>query len=387
MVDAEPETTGLVGNPPTIYDIAARAGVSIATVSRVLNGSPNLRPATRDRVLAAISDLEFVPNGAARSLSTRATRVVALVFYKPPGYSPNLTADEEEGLLYTDAVIRGAEHVCQQNGYSLLLAGAGGPRSAAAVSRLSALADGLLLMERVIPEDRVGRVGKRVPIVLLAGSGRVRSVANVHVDNRQPTIELARHLIRDHGYRDLAFVGEVPGSPDARTRVRTLAATCAALGATCAHGPGWEGDFTAAGGRRVIESQLAERGKLPRALVCASDQTALGVLSVLAERGVRVPDDVAVTGFDNIPAARHIAPPLTTVRQPMRDLGAAGMSALLATLREPGSKPPLTVLPTEVIIRDSCGAHGPPDPQSRIGAGDHAGKGHRIEQHVSVGRP
>jgi LacI family transcriptional regulator len=385
MVNAEPETTGLAESPPTIYDIAARAGVSIATVSRVLNGSPSLRPATRDRVLAAIRELDFVPNGAARSLSTRATRVVALVFYKPPGYWPDLTADEEEGLLYTDAVIRGAEHVCQQNGYSLLLSGAGGPRSGAALSRLAALADGLMLMERVIPEDRAGRLGKRVPVVLLAGSGRVRSVGNVHVDNRQPTIDLARHLIRDHGYRDLAFVGEVPGSPDARTRVRTLAATCAALGASCAHGPGWEGDFTAAGGRRVIEGQLAERGTLPRALVCASDQTALGVLAVLAERGLRVPEDVAVTGFDNIPVARHITPPLTTVRQPMRDLGAAGMSALLAILREPGSKPPLTVLPTEVIIRDSCGAHGPDDARKRGRSAGHAARGRRIEQYASVG--
>lgn len=353
MVSKLPSST-----TPTIYDVAAKAGVSIATVSRVLNDSSGTSEFTRERVLQAIQSLQFVPNGAARSLSIRTEHVLGLVFYKPPGYAEApLSEDEEEGLLYTDAVIRGAEHACQEHGYSLLLSGAGGPRAPETILSLSAHADGLLLLERVLPESRVGRLARRVPIVLLAGSGRSRSVSTVHVDNRASIAALARHLIVDHGYNELAFVGEVPGSPDAQARSRSLSAEAQALGASCESGPQWQGDFTAAGGRRVIKRQLSERGSLPRALVCASDQTALGVLEALREADLRVPEDVAVTGFDGIPVTRHLDPPLTTIRQPMRDLGAVGVKVLLEKIESPAVRMDPLTLPTTLLIRESCGPH------------------------------
>jgi DNA-binding LacI/PurR family transcriptional regulator len=130
---------------PAAYGVAARAGVTIGTASRVLIGPASLRPGARERVLAAIRDLEYVPGGAARSLPARSARAVALAFCKPPGPCASLTTDEEEGPLRTAAAVRGAEHARQHSGSSLLMAGAGGPRSVRALTPLSALAGGLTM--------------------------------------------------------------------------------------------------------------------------------------------------------------------------------------------------------------------------------------------------
>lgn len=128
---------------PAACDVAARGGVPTGTAFRVLNGPASLRPSTRERVLAAVRDLECVPGGAARSLPARATRSVALACCEPPGPCAPLTTDAGEGPLRTGAAARGAGHACQHSGSSLLAAGAGGPRSVSALTRLSALAGGL----------------------------------------------------------------------------------------------------------------------------------------------------------------------------------------------------------------------------------------------------
>lgn len=339
---------------PTIYDVAARAGVSIATVSRALNDSTHLRRGTRERVLRAVEELAFVPNGSARSLSSRSKEIVGLLFPKIFDDDP-LTRDEQESLLYTDVVVRGAEHAAQTKGFSLLLSGVRGPGALKAVWALSGKADGLLLFERVVPEPRLVQLARRFPVVLLAGSGRSRSVLTVRVDNTSVMRELASHLVSVHGYRELAFVGMVPSSPDAEARAGAFTARAAELGASCTGGAEWHGDFTAAGGARAMRAFMETGRPLPRALACASDQTAVGVMSVLRSAGVRVPDDVAVTGFDDIPMARHLHPALTTVRQPMYDLGSTGVDALLDLMEGRRAPTDHVVLPTRLVRRRSCG--------------------------------
>ena len=206
-------------SPPTIYDVANEAGVSIATVSRVLNGFEQTRAATRDRVLAAVRDLGFVPNGAARGLSRGSKRILGLVFAHTPA-DDDLLAEEEGSLLFTDSIVRGAEQSAERQGYSLLLSGAGGEHGdhAASVNALTGKTDGLILLDRVLPEGRVAAIGKRFPLVLLAGSGRSRSALTVRVDNEGGMRAVAEHLLVVHGLQRMAFVSGFADSPDSVAR-------------------------------------------------------------------------------------------------------------------------------------------------------------------------
>jgi LacI family transcriptional regulator len=172
--------------------------------------------------------------------------------------------------------------------------------------------------------------------------------------------DLARHLLADHGYRTLAFVAGLADSPDSVARGATLAAEAAAADATLLTGPQWQGNYYASGGARVIERLLADAEALPRAIVCANDQTALGVMYALAQHGIDVPGDVAVTGFDDIPMARHLRPQLTTVRQPIQEIGATAFDVLHSMISDGASAQRDVMLPTRLIVRASCGCPSPP---------------------------
>lgn len=341
---------------PTIYDVAHLAGVSTATVSRVLNGHSNLRSSTRQRVLEAMSELKFVPNSAARGLSQGSKKIVGIAFAGAPA-TDQLATVEEESLLFTDAVVRGAEACASHYGYSLLLSSiaAGGSSAGDAVIGLSGKVDGLVLLDRVLPERRVSTLAKRLPVVLLAGSGRSRSAATVRVDNAVAMADLARHLVGAHHYRRLAFVSGLAASPDSAGRAAAFVAMANELGAEVEPLQPWAGDWTSAGAVRVTRAWLEGGGKLPEAIACANDQTALGVMHAVHRAGYRVPDDVAVVGFDDIPVARHLSPGLTTVRQPSRQLGAAAIETLIALVEGRGAPGGDIVLPTELQVRGSCG--------------------------------
>lgn len=343
-------------SPPTIYDVANEAGVSIATVSRVLNGFEQTRAATRDRVLAAVRELGFVPNGAARGLSRGSKRILGLVFAHTPA-DDDLLAEEEGSLLFTDSIVRGAEQSAERQGYSLLLSGAGGEHGdhAASVNALTGKTDGLILLDRVLPERRLAAIGKRFPLVLLAGSGRCRSALTVRVDNEGGMRAVADHLLVGHGLRRMAFVSGFADSPDSAAR------SAAFRQAVSVHGGALEpvdclaADWTSSGAARAVQQRLAVGGVVPEAIVCANDQMAVGAMYALEAGGLRVPEDVAVVGFDDVPLARHLSPPLTTVRQPTRQLGAVAVDSLVALLDGVTPAKRDIVLPTELIVRGSCG--------------------------------
>ena len=142
-------------------------------------------------------------------------------------------------------------------------------------------------------------------------------------------------------------------------RGETLAAEAAEAGATLLTGPQWQGNYYASGGARVIERLLGAGTALPRAIVCANDQTALGVMYALAQHGIDVPGDVAVTGFDDIPMARHLRPQLTTVRQPIQEIGATAFDVLHSMISSGAPAEHDVVLPTRLILRESCGCPSP----------------------------
>jgi LacI family transcriptional regulator len=343
---------------PTIYDVARQAGVSIASVSRVLNGQRNPLPDTRDRVMQAVAELGFIPDGAARALSARLKEVVGVVIRRPVVSVPDgsIFEDEESSLQFSDLINRGIELAAQQQDFNLLVSSvaAGGHDDSARIFGLARKSDGLILHDRVLDPAQLERLSRRIPVVTLAGT-ITPTTANVGSDNAAGIRDIAGHLVRDHGFRALAYLSGHADSPDSLARRAALEAEAAAAGAIVASGPEWEGNYCAAGGARVIDGLLDRGGSLPEAIVCANDQTAVGVMYALTSRGISVPGDVAVTGYDDIPIARHLRPQLTTVRQPIQEIGATAFATLYAMISGDGAGRRDVMLPTRLIRRESCG--------------------------------
>ena len=352
-------------HPPTIYDVARVAGLSIASVSRVLNGQRNPRQETRDRVLRAVAELGFVPDSAARALSARLKEVVGVVVRRPPWTEITMFADEDENLQFPDMINRGMEIVAQRHGFDLLIRSVDldEPDAARAIFALARKSDGLILHDRILSPEELDRLSRQIPVVTLAGVPTA-TTANVHGDNDGGMRALARHLIFDHGYRTLGYLAGHEGSPDSDSRGRALAEEASAAGVTLLTGEEWRGGYQAAGGSRAIERLIASGASLPRAIVCANDQSAIGVLHALAQHGIAVPGEVAVTGFDDMPVARHLRPQLTSVRQSIQDLGATAFETVYSMIgRGPdagGSARGRDIaLPTRLVLRESCGCGTP----------------------------
>ena len=251
---------------PTIYDVARAAGVSIASVSRVLNGRRNPLPDTRERVERAVAELGFIPDAAARTMVTRLKEVVGVVIRRPTVAvtADGLFEDEEMSLQFPDLINRGIEVAAQRRDFNLLVSsvGLGGYDDSRRIFALARKSDGLILHDRVLDAAQLERLSRQLPVVTLAGTPTPTTV-NVDGDNRAGMKELARHLVRDHGYRSLAYLGGHVDSPDNIARCAAFGEQVAADGAQFVTGPQWQGNYLAAGGARVIEGLLAERRPAP----------------------------------------------------------------------------------------------------------------------------
>jgi LacI family transcriptional regulator len=220
---------------------------------------------------------------------------------------------------------------------------------------LTGTVDGLIMLDRVMTEDDVADLSRRIPVVLLAGAGDSSSAITVRVDNEQAMRSLAEHFIDVHHVTRVGFVSGHEGSPEASFR-----ATIAEGGATLAEIDILKSDWTSAGGESAMRARLALDEPLPEVFACANDQTAVGVIYALHAAGLRVPEDVLVTGFDDITLTRYFKPPLTTIRQSGSLLGEVAVDALVATLDNSATAQRTVTLPTELVVRESCGC----EPQS-----------------------
>jgi LacI family transcriptional regulator len=338
----------------TVYDIARQAGVSTATVSRVVHGSDLVRPETRRRVAEVIERLGFVPDASAQGLSRRRKDIIGLVALERGADEIDI---ERSSLLYVDEIVHAVEGVLRGSEVSLLLSF--GPRGESFQRRIRSLSgkvDGLLMAEDVLPRGELAALARRVPVVLIAGPADVAEVADVDtiaVDNASGIRAVVSHLASTHGYRRLCFVGGPADSPDARQR---LAAFGEVVRTTprCTAGPPIHGDFSEASGSEAGRTLLA-RPRLPEAVVCANDQMAIGVLREFQRARVSVPGDVALTGFDDVYPSRLVDPPLTTVSQPVREIGTRAARRLLARIEDRALPPQTQVLPASAVIRASCG--------------------------------
>jgi LacI family transcriptional regulator len=347
----------LVRDKPSVYEVARHAGVSTATVSRVLAGHERVLPGTRDKVLTAVTELGYVPSGAARDLAARRTGVLGLCFPDldtADQASPDQQRDEGDAAYWYDEVIRGMERAARRGGYAMLIAASHRRDDSGLVLSIAGRCDGLVVLARTAPLAMIEHVATQIPVVLLAtgeSEGRPdRAIDHLSVANESGAYQVTEHLADMHGYRDICFIAGPPDSPDSSSRLDGFRRATASLDQAPVH----HGDFTTAGGHRVAERILAA-GPVPRAVVCANDQTAIGVMAALQEAGLSVPGDVAVTGFDGIRLGRHLRPGLTTVVQPMAALGDTAV-AMLSDRIGGAELPRRTVeLPVRLELRGSCG--------------------------------
>jgi len=229
--------------------------------------------------------------------------------------------------------------------------------------------DGLAVLAQTVPDDLLSHVSRRIPVVVLADSRPGDELDHVSVDNAAGMRALTEFVLgREARGRvdDLVYVAGPGDSPDEADRHRgfdeAVAAATATTSAAARQGRGpvrvrvERGDFSREGGRRAGEALVASPDPLPQAVVCANDQSALGVLDAFLAHGVDVPGRVAVTGFDGIEAGRFSTPRLTTVRQPMNDLGRVAVRTIVTRLTDPTAPPQRVTLPVEVLLRESCPA-------------------------------
>lgn len=340
----------------TVYDVARMAGVSTATVSRVMRGSDLVSPDTRDRVLAIVDRLDFVPDATAQGLTRRRKDIVGLVALDRGAEEMDV---EAVSRLFTDHVVHAAEAVVRTAGSSLLLTF--GRRDAQLERRVRAMSgkvDGMLMAEEIMPRNKLLALARRIPLVIIAGSRDETGIDVVVGDNTAGMTELTGHLTGHHGYRRLCLVAGPANAPDAVERRAAFERTLLAAGG-CVLSDVFEGDFSEESGVAAAKALLSKAGPLPEAVACVNDQMAFGVLREFARAGVRVPQDVAVTGYDDIYPARILDPRLTTVSQPLNDLGTRAAQRLLARIADPDLKPRAEVLPTRLVTRVSCGCPPP----------------------------
>lgn len=342
----------------TIYEVARRSGVSTATVSRVMREGRGFSEPTRKRVLDVAGELGWVPNGSARGLAERRVGIVGLLF-------PDLGKDadaESESPLFVDQVIRGAERAATLAGDAVLIASTHSLDGPGLARAIASKVDGLVVAARSLSDRDLVALSRTVPVVVIASLSSRRRFDVVCADNRGGTRELAEHLLAVHGYRDIAFVGGPAQSPDSVERFAGFSDALREAGLDVPSEPDAHGGFTEAGGERALREILDRRARPPRAVVFGNDEMAIGGLAVLREHKLRVSADVAISGFDDIASSRHVRPPLTTVRQPMRQIGEEAVRTLLDRLRDPDERRRALTLPTEVIIRRSCGCRGSSTP-------------------------
>jgi LacI family transcriptional regulator len=334
----------------TIKDVARLANVSVATVSRTMNGHQHVAEPVRARVLEAARSLHYVPHHAARSLSSRRTHTIGVVL-------PDL-----HGEFFSE-LIRGIDTVARARGLHLLVSSYHGEpeEQRLAVQRMPGRVDGLLIMSPYLgtgSEDAADMLPGALPAVLMNCAERVIGAQVLNVDNYGGARAMTRHLL-DSGHRRIAFIAGPDDNFDARERLRgyrdELRERCPQVAPRVL-----PGDFDEASGYRAGQA-LLQQGQRPDVAFAANDMMALGCLFAFTHAGLRVPEDIALAGFDDVPMARYVHPALTTMRVDIAGFGARAMRLLLATLepRAASADAPLaTDIAPQLIVRATSAQRG-----------------------------
>ncbi|MBL8582641.1 MAG: substrate-binding domain-containing protein [Rhizobiaceae bacterium] len=328
----------------SLASVAARAEVSTATVSRVLNGAPNVSSAVRQRVEQAFEELGYVPNGAARALAARRSMAVGAIV-------PTI---ENGGFA---AAIGAFQRVLSANGYTLLLTCSNYDAETElreARNLLSRGVDGMLLVGSEHQEALVELLGRySVPVVETWTLAPGRS--SVGFDNAAAAAALAEHLA-GLGHRRIGVItGRLAGNDRAHHRVQGIRDFLSRHGLPPAQEWGTERPYRIEEGRRAV-AELAADGRLPTALICGNDQLAFGALIEAGARGLAVPADISIAGFNDQEFAAHLTPPLTTIRIPAEEIGRRSAELLLQRIADPRRAGEALKLGFELVRRQSTGA-------------------------------
>jgi DNA-binding LacI/PurR family transcriptional regulator len=332
------------GRAPGMHDVARRAGVSHQTVSRVLNGLPNVRQETKERVTAAIAELGYRRNNAARALVTRRSSMIGVITSGSNLWGPS------SALIAVESAARAA-------GYYVSLAGIGSVDKAfvsGAFDYFTAQAvEGIIV---IAPEAALAHAANplvaAVPVVMVAADTQPSAGLHITSVDQEGGARLAvRHLL-ELGHRSVAHVCGPPEWFDAAARQRGWRRETEAAGLEQV--PPIPGDWTAASG--YAAGRLLASGTLPTAVFAANDLMALGVIRAFHDLGIAVPQQVSVVGFDDIPGAAHFIPGLTTIKQDFAALGRQCIDILLSALGG-GAEDPAPI-PPQLIVRESTAAAG-----------------------------
>jgi LacI family transcriptional regulator len=353
-----------------IKDVAAHAGVSAATVSRVLNDNPSVTEDTRNRVYAAMTALNYVPNAVARSLRTEATKTLGLIIgdILNPFFTELARAVEDEAREagYTVVIGNADERADQQDHYVRTL--------------LEQRVDGLLicptaeitpLIEEVTRGDR--------PLVFLDRTLPGMDVPSVRADGTQAIRQLIGHL-RDLGHRRIAFISGPGTLSTGRERTEAFLMAAAENGLEIPEEYIQMGDFRAGSGQ-VLTSTLLDLPEPPEVIFLGDNLMALGALDEIRLRGLRIPNDIALASFDDVPWFAHIHPPITAISQPTAELGRRAVRVILDSLH--GKPAESVVLPAVLVVRESCGEAGEPEEGRQNRAAGQGGREARETERVT----
>ena len=330
----------------TIKDVARAAEVSVASVSRALNGHPSMTAQTRKRILAVAKKLRYTPHSAARTLITRRTQTIGALL-------PDL-----HGEFFSE-LIRGIDLAARARGLHLLLSSSHGDASeaAAALRAMQGRVDGLLMMSPHVDATLLRRnLRAELPLVLMNTPLKRARCAVLNIDNYGGAFAMVQHLIAC-GRRRIALIGGPARNFDAAERLRGYTAAIARFAETSPPQV-LAGDFTEEAGYRAARELLANKLR-PQAVFASNDMMAVGCLYALREAGVRVPEDIAVTGFDDVPIARLTTPALTTIRVCIVDFGTRALERLATMIDDSADarrEKHAQLLGTELVVRQSCGA-------------------------------
>ena len=334
----------ILNRHPTIADVAARAGVSIATVSRVVNGSTPVIDETARRVQAAVDELHYVPRSAAQGLASRRTNTIGLLL-------------PEIGGWFFPSMLRGIEAAARQAGFDLLIHTIEVSYPLKTSRRALGMhnTDGLIVFTNSVGNDELAYLQENgFPIVLLHQTPPANlNIPVITIENKNGAQKLVDHLIEVHGCQRIAFLRGPEGHEDSAWRERgyreSLEAHGIPIDETLITRGGFDEDEAAAAVRQWLLDGLDFD-----AIFSGDDDAALGVFTALQGAGRLIPEDVAVVGFDDVPLARFMSPRLTTVRAPTEQVGMEAVKQLVRLIRSEPTDP-ITLLPTELVIRNSCG--------------------------------
>ncbi len=337
----------------TIKEVARKAGVSIATVSRVLNHVGAVDERTRDLVSRAVLDLRYVPNPIGRGLSRQKTEAIGLLL-------PDLFGE------FFSEVIRGADQTAQLHRHHLVVSSSHNSREeiAAAVRMMRGRVDGLLIMSPHIDANTLREnLPPHLPVILINAGVEGDDYDSLNVDNFAGSAAMVRHLL-DHGHRCIALIKGSEDNLDARERLRGYRHALTAGGGERREEYEIAGNFSEASGYDAVRKILRLEPR-PTAIFACNDTTAIGAMSALRDAGVVVPDEIAVAGFDDIPISSYLTPSLTTVHIDINQVGVLAVETLLRAVGKRNAHPKEhRMIPTTLALRESCGCHGGSQPAS-----------------------